>query len=173
MIYDNMKTFIADVPDYPKPGVTFRDITPLLGNAIEFSRLIDGMADAAIDLVPNMVVGIEARGFILGAPVADRIAAGFVPVRKPGKLPRPVIRQEYKSEYSTETLEMHYDALKNGHKMVIVDDILATGGTALAASELVKSLGGKVVGYVFAIELTGLGGRNKLTDAPVSALIKY
>jgi adenine phosphoribosyltransferase len=164
---------IRDIADYPKPGVTFRDITPLLGDAEGFGRAINDMVDRFVDLPVDRVLGIEARGFIVGAPVAYRIGAGFVPVRKAGKLPWAVAREEYDLEYGTDKLEIHRDAIHPGERVLIIDDVLATGGTAAAAARLVEVLGGVVAGLGFLLEIGPLGGRAKLGNRRVESLQIY
>jgi adenine phosphoribosyltransferase len=164
---------IRDIADYPKPGVTFRDITPLLGDAEGFGRVINELVDRFVDLPVDRVLGIEARGFIVGAPVAYRIGAGFVPVRKAGKLPWAVAREEYDLEYGTDKLEIHRDAIHPGERVLIIDDVLATGGTAAAASRLVEVLGGVVAGLGFILEIGPLGGRAKLGNRRVESLQLY
>src|SRR5471030_2016291 len=158
----DLKSQIRHVPDFPKPGILFYDITTLLQNASGLRAAIDSLAVPFTDKGIDLVVGIESRGFIFGAPVADRIGAGFVPVRKPGKLPSTCVRASYALEYGTDTLEMHADAVRKGQRVLIVDDLLATGGTARATADLVKSVGGQVVALAFLIELAGLDGRAKL-----------
>jgi len=164
---------IRDIADYPEPGVVFRDITPLLGDAAAFGRAVDDLVTALDDLVVDRVVGIEARGFILAAPVAYRLRAGFVPVRKPGKLPWAVAREEYQLEYGTDRLEIHRDAVRPDERILIVDDVLATGGTAAATCSLVEELGAQVVGCAFLIGLTSLGGRDHLAGRRVECLVEY
>ena len=151
----------------------FRDITPLLGNAEGFRQTIAALIDAAPSRSVTKVVGVEARGFILAAPVAEELGAGFVPVRKPGKLPWTVVSQDYELEYGTDRLEIHEDAVGHGDTVLIVDDVLATGGTASATIRLVEGLGAKVVGLVFLIELDALGGREKLGDYPVASVLHF
>src|SRR6056297_2228764 len=158
-----VRDHIRAIADYPQPGVTFRDITPLLGNAAAFGRAVDDLVTRFHDIEVSRVVGIESRGFILAAPVAYRLRAGFVPVRKAGKLPWAVAREEYQLEYGTDRLEMHRDAIHPDESILIVDDVLATGGTAQATAKLVEALGGKVVGIGVMIELEALGGRSKLS----------
>ena len=153
-------------PDYPKPGVTFRDITPLLGNAAAFGRAVDDLVDRFHDVAVDRVVGIESRGFILAAPVAYRLGPGSCPVRKAGKLPWAVAREEYDLEYGTDKLEIHRDAIHPGERILVVDDVLATGGTAAATGRLVETLGGVIVGFGFLIELADLGGREQPRRAP-------
>ena len=164
---------IRDIADYPEPGVVFRDITPLLGDAAAFGRAVDDLVTALDDLVVDRVVGIEARGFILAAPVAYRLRAGFVPVRKPGKLPWAVAREEYQLEYGTDRLEIHRDAVRPDERILIVDDVLATGGTAAATCSLVEELGAQVVGCAFLIGLASLGGRERLAGRRVECLLEY
>ncbi|HTI37800.1 MAG TPA: adenine phosphoribosyltransferase [Vicinamibacterales bacterium] len=170
---DSLKTHIRHVPDFPKPGILFYDVTTLLKDAQGFKLAIDSMSAPYRDTGISLVVGIESRGFILGAAVADRIGAGFVPVRKLGKLPAETIRASYALEYGTDSLEMHRDAIEAGQKVLIVDDLLATGGTARATVDLVRQLGGDVVGVAFLIELMDLGGRAKLTGEAVHAVLQY
>lgn len=168
-----LKEHIRDIPDFPKPGVVFKDITPLLGDAEAFRSTIDGVAAPFVDHGVDKVLGVEARGFIAAAPVAYRFGAGFVPVRKAGKLPWDIEREEYELEYGTDLLEIHRDAIKPGERALIVDDVLATGGTAAATVRLVEKLGGVVVGLGFIIELGFLGGRGKLEGHRVVSLLTY
>jgi adenine phosphoribosyltransferase len=170
---DALKTHIRHVPDFPKPGILFYDVTTLLKDAEGFRLAIDSMSEPYHDKGISLVVGIESRGFILGAAVADRIGAGFVPVRKLGKLPAETIRASYALEYGSDSLEMHRDAIERGQKVLIVDDLLATGGTARATTDLVRQLGGDVVGVSFLIELADLGGRAKLSGENVRAVLQY
>jgi adenine phosphoribosyltransferase len=160
---------IRDIPDYPKPGVVFKDITPLLGDGAAFRAVVDGLAAGYGDV--DKVAGIEARGFILAAPVACRLGAGFVPVRKQGKLPAATYSQDYELEYGTATIEVHQDAFEPSDRVLIVDDVLATGGTARATADLVQRSGATVAGIVVLIELSFLDGRAKLPDLPVTALL--
>ena len=164
---------VRDIADYPTPGVTFRDITPLLGDATAFRRAVDELAERFDGIEVSRVLGIEARGFILAAPIAYRMDAGFVPVRKAGKLPWAVAREEYVLEYGTDKLEIHRDAVMPGERVLIVDDVLATGGTASAVVRLVEGLGAEVVGLGFAIELEDLAGRDSLKGYEVESLITY
>ena len=164
---------IRDIPDYPEPGVVFRDITPLLGAPANFGRAVDDLVSHFHDVAVDRVVGIESRGFILAAPIAYRMRAGFVPVRKAGKLPWAVAREEYELEYGTDKLEIHRDAVHPEEKILIVDDVLATGGTAAATCRLVETLGGVVVGLGFMIELEALGGRTRLGERRVESLVRY
>ena len=168
-----MQSFVRAIPDFPIPGILFRDITPLLRDKRAFAGAIDMIADAFANAKIDHVVAIEARGYILGAPVAYKLGAGFVPVRKPGKLPYDKINVDYALEYGTNTLEMHKDALAAGDRVLLVDDLLATGGTAAATRTLLERLGANVVGIAFLIELTALGGRTKLEGADVRSFITY
>ena len=167
---------IRDVPDFPRAGITFRDITPLLGAGDAFRLTVDALADCFTDVAVDRVIGIEARGFIIAAPVAYRLGAGFVPVRKAGKLPWAVAREEYTLEYGTDKLEIHRDAILPGERVLVVDDVLATGGTAEACLKLVRGLGGVVAGVGMIIELAGLGGRarlGRLGDYDIHTLVTY
>jgi adenine phosphoribosyltransferase len=168
-----LKEHIRDIPDFPKAGVTFKDITPLLADVGAFRATIDGVADGFADVGVDKVLGVEARGFIVAAPVAYRFGAGFVPVRKAGKLPWQIEREEYELEYGSDLLEIHQDAVAPGERALIVDDVLATGGTAAATVRLVERLGGIVVGLGFVIELGFLGGRGKLEGYDVVSLLRY
>src|SRR5947208_13511460 len=170
---DVLKTRIRHVPDFPKPGILFYDVTTLLRDPEGFKLAIDTMSLPYTGKDISLVVGIESRGFILGAAVADRIGAGFVPVRKVGKLPSTTIKASYSLEYGTDSLEMHSDAIEKGQKVLIVDDLLATGGTARATVDLVKQLGGDVYGVTFLIELVELNGRAKLQGEKVRAVLQY
>jgi adenine phosphoribosyltransferase len=163
---------IRDVPDFPQPGVTFRDITPLLRDPDGFRFAIDALADRFAGVTVDRVLGMEARGFILAAPIAYRLGASFIPVRKAGKLPWAVAREEYTLEYGTDKLEIHRDAIAPGDRVLIIDDVLATGGTAGATVRLVEGLGGKVVGIGFLIELVGLGGRARLGGHETTSLLE-
>jgi adenine phosphoribosyltransferase len=157
-----LRSLVRDIPDYPTVGVTFRDITPLLADGPAFGQVIHALSGHVADHGVDRVLGIEARGFIVAAPVAHHLGAGFVPVRKAGKLPWAVAREEYTLEYGTDRLEIHRDAIPPGERVVIVDDVLATGGTAAAAIRLVEGLGGVVAGLAFVMELAALGGRRRL-----------
>jgi len=168
-----LRSRVRDVPDFPKPGILFRDLTPLMGDGVAMREAIDLLAEAAVRHRPELVVAIESRGFIFGAPVAASLGVGFVPVRKPGKLPHKTRRREYDLEYGTDALEMHADAVVHGARVVIVDDLLATGGTAGATVELVREIGGQVVGATFVVELELLRGRERLPGIPVDSLLKY
>jgi adenine phosphoribosyltransferase len=168
-----LKDLIRDIPDFPRPGVVFKDITPLLADAAAFAECVDALADSFTDRPIDKVLGIEARGFIVAAPVALRLGAGLVPVRKGGKLPWRVHSEAYDLEYGTDTLEVHQDALVAGERALIIDDVLATGGTAAAASRLVRLLGAEVAGFGCVIELSFLGGRGKLEGADTVSLLSY
>src|SRR4051794_8469959 len=168
-----LKEHIRDIPDFPKEGVVFRDITPLLSDVAAFRATIDGIADAFADVQVVKVLGVEARGFITAAPLAYRRGAGFVPVRKAGKLPWEIEREEYALEYGSDLLEVHRDAVHPGERVLIVDDVIATGGTAAATARLVERLGGDVVGLTFLLELVALGGRAQLEGRSVHAVLKY
>jgi adenine phosphoribosyltransferase len=170
---DHLKTKIRNVPDFPKAGILFYDITTLLQDAAGFRAAIDSLALPFKDQRIDVVVGIESRGFIFGAAVADRIGTGFTPVRKPGKLPSKTVKASYALEYGTDSLEMHDDAVRKGQRVLIVDDLLATGGTARATTDLVKGLGGDVVALAFLIELVALNGRQKLAGETVHTVLKY
>jgi len=170
---DKLKRLIREVPDYPKPGILFYDITTLLKDAAGLKGVIDGLSNAAQGLAIDRVVGIEARGFIFGPAVAYALSAGFVPIRKPKKLPSLVERMEYALEYGTDTIEIHRDAVEPGQRVLIIDDVLATGGTAAAAAALVEKLGGEVVALSFVIELDFLNGRSKLPGHRIESLVHY
>ncbi|MCR5068061.1 MAG: adenine phosphoribosyltransferase [Erysipelotrichaceae bacterium] len=169
----NFENYIAAIPDYPVEGVLFRDITPLLQNGEAFKAVTDRLVEFAKEVGAEVIVGPESRGFIFGCPVATALGIGFVPARKPHKLPRETVSYEYALEYGTNTLEMHKDAIKPGQKVLVIDDLLATGGTIEAASKIIESLGGEVVGCAFLIELEDLKGRERLHDYNVLTLIKY
>ncbi len=168
-----LTTLVRDIADYPTPGVTFRDITPLLGDGPAFARSISELRDRFVGTKVDRVLGMEARGFIVAAPIAVALGAGFVPVRKAGKLPWAVVREEYSLEYGTDKLEMHRDAIRPGEQILVIDDVLATGGTAAATCRLVEVLGGVVVGLGFLIEIGGLGGRGRLGDRHIESLARY
>jgi adenine phosphoribosyltransferase len=170
---DNLKQLIREVPGFPKPGILFYDITTLLKNPIGLRGIIDGLKDHYSGAKVDVVVGIEARGFIFAPALAYALGAGFVPVRKPKKLPSECVSVTYDLEYGTDTLEMHKDALDDGKRVLIVDDLLATGGTAAAAARMVTGLGGAVVGMGFVVELTFLHGRQKLAGYDVFSLLQY
>jgi adenine phosphoribosyltransferase len=167
------RQWIRDVPDFPKPGIVFKDITPLLGHPEAFGKVIEQMARWFPDGTVDTVAAAEARGFIFGAPLALRLGAGFVPIRKPGKLPWATLALEYQLEYGTDRLEVHTDALGSGRRILLVDDVLATGGTMRACCDLVQQSGARVVACAFALELGFLGGREKLSPFDVFSVVKY
>ena len=169
----DLKAYIRDVPDFPAPGILFRDITPLLHDPRAFGAALDEMAAYVRSRAVDAVVGIESRGFLFGAPIAQRLALPFVPVRKPGKLPSSRMTVEYSLEYGSGQLDIHADALARGDRVVIVDDLLATGGTAHAASKLVELLGAVVDSHLFLIELAPLAGRERLAGYEVHAVVRY
>ena len=170
---DDLRHLIREIPNFPEPGITFRDITPLLGDPDAFQRTIDWFAARYADQRVDKIVGIESRGFIFGAPLADRLGVGFVPVRKPGKLPAERHAEEYVLEYGSNILEIHKDALLPGEQVVIVDDLLATGGTALATTKLVELTGASVLGLAFLVELTELDGGVHLQGYRRDTMIHY
>jgi len=170
---DDLRALIREVPDFPKPGILFYDITTLLKEPAAFAAVIDRMADAVKGERIDVVVGMESRGFIFAAPLAYKLNAGFVPVRKLGKLPADTIEVEYDLEYGTATLEVHRDAISRGQRVLLVDDLLATGGTVLGTIELVRQLGGEIAGLSFMVELSALKGRDKLTDYDIHTLLSY
>jgi adenine phosphoribosyltransferase len=170
---EDFKQYCRDIVDFPKPGIIFRDITGLLRNGPAFKRAIDALAEHYKGQKIDTVVCIEARGFLLGAALAYRLGAGLVPVRKKGKLPWKVYRRSYALEYGTDQLEIHQDSIEAGKNVLIVDDVIATGGTIAAVVELVKEMGGNIAGVAFLIELADLKGREKIKDVPVYTLIKY
>lgn len=169
----SLAALVRDIADFPQAGITFKDITPLLADAAALAHVVDAMAAPYADAGIDKVVGVEARGFILAGPVAVRLNAGFVPVRKPGKLPAEIVRQEYDLEYGTDVLEAHRDALESGETVLVVDDVLATGGTAAATELLLSSLGAKVAGFAFLIELGFLDGRARLGGHRATSLLTY
>lgn len=169
----DLDRYIRDVPDFPKPGIIFKDITPLLASPEAFSAAIEALVAPYRNAGITRVAAVESRGFIFGGPVAQQLGVGFVPIRKPGKLPWTTIRNEYILEYGTDVLEMHDDALTRGDRVLIVDDVLATGGTAAAAVRLAQDLGAEVVGCAMVIELKFLAGRIKLGNTPLHALLAY
>ncbi|MGI9030809.1 MAG: adenine phosphoribosyltransferase [Ilumatobacteraceae bacterium] len=168
-----LRPLVREIPDFPEPGVLFRDITPLLAHADTFRRCVDELIDRFASHEVDTVVGIEARGFILAAPIAYLTGASFVPVRKAGKLPWAVAREEYVLEYRSEKLELHRDAIRPGERVLVIDDVLATGGTAAATCRLIETLGGNIVGLGVLIELTALGGRAALGDRLVESLVRF
>lgn len=169
----NLKDYIADVPNFPKEGILFKDITPLMQNGEALKYAVDQMVEFAKQHNANLIIGPEARGFLFGTPVAAMMGLGFVPVRKPGKLPREVVEYAYDLEYGSNTLCIHQDAIQKGQRVLIVDDLLATGGTVEAAIKLTEQLGGEVVGCAFLIELEDLNGRDKLKGYEILSLLKY
>jgi adenine phosphoribosyltransferase len=168
-----LRARVRDVPDFPKPGILFRDLTPLMGDGVAMREAVDLLSEVAGRHRPELIVAVESRGFIFGAPVAASLGIGFVPVRKPGKLPHKTRRRSYDLEYGTDALEMHADAVVHGARVVIIDDLLATGGTAAATADLVREIGGQVVGATFVVELELLRGRDRLAGIPVDALLIY
>ena len=168
-----LKELVRDIPDFPKKGIVFKDITPLLHNPASLKEIVDKISDHYTGQEIDVIVGAEARGFLIGPAVAIRLSAGFVPVRKPGKLPYKTESMTYQLEYGTDTLEIHKDAIKPGDNVLMVDDLLATGGTMAACCKLVESLGGKIVGCTFIIELTFLQVKNLLSKYDVFSLIQY
>lgn len=169
----DLRALVRDIQDFPRPGIVFKDITPLLLEPAALRGAVSGLARIARPLEPDLVVAAEARGFIFGPALALELGAGFVPARKPGKLPHTVIKAEYMLEYGDDALEMHSDAFAGGARVLLHDDLLATGGTARAVCQLIEDLGAEVVGCAFLIELTFLGGRARLDPYPVEALIEY
>lgn len=170
---DQFKALVRDVPDFPKPGILFRDITPLLRDARGLAAVVERLAEHFRDRRVDLVAGIESRGFLFGTPLALALGAGFVPIRKLGKLPARTVSREYSLEYGSNHLEIHADAVRPGERVLLVDDVLATGGTARASAELVEELGGELVGAAFVVELTALGGRRLLPDREVVSLLRY
>ncbi|AEP13187.1 MULTISPECIES: adenine phosphoribosyltransferase [Chloracidobacterium] len=170
---DELRRLIREIPDFPKPGILFYDITTLLKDSRGLKLAVNRMSEALANQPVDVVIGVEARGFIFAPPLAYQLGAGFVPVRKPKKLPGEVERISYDLEYGSDTLEIHRDAIQPGQRVVIADDLLATGGTAAATAALVEKLGGEVVGLTFLVELTFLGGREKLARYPVTSLLTY
>jgi adenine phosphoribosyltransferase len=170
---EDLKALIRDVPDFPKPGIVFKDIMPLLADADALRATVDQLADWAEPRTPDLILGAEARGFITGGALACRLGSGFVAARKPGKLPWRTVSAKYALEYGFDVLELHADAIKAGQRVIVHDDVLATGGTARAKCELVEQLGGEVVGVAFIISLDFLNGRDRLADYDVFSLIQY
>ena len=168
-----LKKRIRHVPDFPKKGILFYDITTLLRDPGGLREALDGLTTPFREKAIDLVVGIESRGFILGAAMAEKLGAGFVPIRKPGKLPSATITQSYELEYGSDTLEIHQDAVKEGQRILIVDDLLATGGTACAANDLVRKAGGNVIGMAFLVELEFLKGRERLGETPLFVALRY
>jgi adenine phosphoribosyltransferase len=169
----DLKAHIRDIPDFPKPGILFRDITPLLSNPASLQYSIDLFAEQVANYQPDYIAGIESRGFMFGMPLAYKLGIGFAPVRKPGKLPAAVHSASYELEYGTDTLELHQDAFPSGSRVLIVDDLIATGGTAAATYDLVAQTGSTVVGFGFVIELVDLDGRRQLPQVPITTLLQY
>ncbi len=170
---EELKQVIRNVPDFPKPGIGFKDITTLIKDGVSFQKAIDIMSDHYNPNDVDVIVGIEARGFIFGSALAYKWGKGFVPVRKPGKLPAETLTEEYQLEYGTDSIEIHEDAISKNQRVLIVDDLLATGGTVAATCRLVEKLGGKIVGIAFLIELCFLNGIEKLTQFETFSIIKY
>ncbi len=170
---DELKNYIRDVKDYPKPGIIFKDLTTLWKEKEPFHKSLDIIIEKYKEAGINKIVAPEARGFIVGAPIAYALNAGFVPVRKEGKLPSEVIKISYQLEYGTDTITMHKDAIMKGERVLIVDDLIATGGTCKAIAQLVEELGGKIVGFAFLVELTFLNGRDLLKGYDIFSIIKY
>ena len=168
-----LKDFIRDVPDFPKPGILFKDITPLLKSPKALAKTIRGLAEPFLGKHIDAVVGIESRGFIFGVPLASVLQTGFIPIRKPGRLPAKTVEVSYGLEYGSDRVSIHEDSIQRGQKVVLVDDLLATGGTMGAAVKLIQQLGGDIVGIVVVIELTSLGGRSKLNGYPIHSLLQY
>ncbi|PZN13495.1 MAG: adenine phosphoribosyltransferase [Bacillota bacterium] len=168
-----LRQHVRSVPDYPVPGVTFLDITPLLASARAYRMAVDALREAVANISFDLVLGIEARGFLLAAPLALELGKGFIPARKPGKLPLTTARVDYQLEYGAAAIEIHEDAVAPGQRVLIVDDVLATGGTSAAAAQLVGRLGGEVVGFAYLIEIGVLEGRRRLGDRPVHAILRY
>ncbi|MDG2991148.1 adenine phosphoribosyltransferase [Candidatus Synechococcus calcipolaris G9] len=169
----DLKALIRDVPDFPKPGILFRDLTTLLQDQAGLRYVIDQLADRYQGQKIDYIAGIESRGFIFGAPLAYRLGVGFIPLRKPGKLCSPVYAVEYSLEYGSDRLEMHQDAVQPDRKVLVVDDLIATGGTAAAAAQLIQQSEGELTGFAFIVELMELNGRNLLPDVPITTLVNY
>lgn len=169
----NLRSLIRDVPDFPKPGILFRDITTLLGDPAGLKATLDRLTEKCAPLNPDVIIGMESRGFLFGVHLAYALDAGFVPVRKPNKLPCELHSVEYELEYGSDRLEMHRDAIAPGSRVLIVDDLIATGGTACATAGLVEKAGGELAGFAFVIELKGLAGRTRLPAVPIVTLVEY
>jgi adenine phosphoribosyltransferase len=169
----DLKSLIREIPDFPKPGILFRDITTLLANPDGLRYAIDLVEEQCRGWEPDYIAGIESRGFMFGMPLADRLNIGFAPVRKPGKLPAATHAAEYELEYGTDRLELHQDAFLPGSRVLVIDDLIATGGTAAATAQLVAKTGCELVGFGFVVELVDLGGRDKLPDVPIVSLLQY
>jgi adenine phosphoribosyltransferase len=174
-IASELAASIRSIPDYPKPGIIFRDITTMLGDARAFRRAVDALVQPYAGSKVDKVAGMEARGFILGGAVAHQLSAGFVPIRKKGKLPHDIVRIAYSLEYGVDEMEMHRDAVNPGERVILVDDLIATGGTAIGATKLLRQIGAEVVAACFVIDLPDLGGRKKLEelDVPVHTLVEF
>ena len=170
---DQIRSAIRDIPDFPKPGILFKDITTVLNDAKLFKAAVDLMVGEAGNINPDIIVGIESRGFIFGAAMAYRMNKGFVPIRKPGKLPGKTVSEEYELEYGMDSVEIHEDAISAGMKVLLVDDLLATGGTASAAAKLIEKLGGDIINILFLVELKFLKGRELINKYNVNALITF
>jgi adenine phosphoribosyltransferase len=170
---DDLRAMVRDVPDFPQPGIVFKDLTPLIADADAFKTTIDLLAELSAPLHPDVILGAEARGFIFGGALAYTLGCGFVPARKPGKLPWEIVETTYDLEYGQDTLQVHADALGSGSRVIVLDDVLATGGTARAKVDLVHQLGGSVVGALFVVELAFLHGRQRLDGIDVHALLEY
>jgi adenine phosphoribosyltransferase len=170
---EHLTSLIRDIPDFPEPGVVFKDITPVLADGEALGSLLDAMTEPFLESGVTKVAGIEARGFTLATPIADRLGAGFIPVRKPGKLPWNTVREDYQLEYGTDALEIHTDAAHSGERILLVDDVIATGGTAAAAIRLLRGIGADVVGFTVFIELAFLNGARMLDGVPIHALVTY
>ena len=173
MTADDLKALVRDIPDFPSEGIVFKDLMPLVADAAYFRETIDRLAELARPKRPDIILGAEARGFIFGGALADRLGCGIVPARKPGKLPWKTVEATYDLEYGTDSLQVHADALGKGSRVIVHDDVLATGGTARAKTELVEALGGEVVGLLFVVELAFLNGRDRLTGYDVQSIITY
>jgi adenine phosphoribosyltransferase len=169
----DLKSLIRDIPDFPKPGIVFRDITTLLAHPEGLRYTIDSLCEQCRPLSPDYIVGMESRGFLFATPLACQLGVGFVPVRKPGKLPAAVHRIDYDLEYGQDCLEIHQDAVPPGSRVLIIDDLIATGGTAKATAQLLQQIGCELVGFGFVIELVGLNGRKDLPDVPIVSLVQY
>ena len=167
----DVSALIRDVPDFPEPGIVYKDITPLLADPVGFAAAVDAMVEPWVDAGVDKVVGIEARGFMFATPVAQALGVGFVPVRKAGKLPCPTLAQDYGLEYGTDTLEIHTDSLAPAERALVIDDVLATGGSAAATAALITATGAELVGFGFLIELAGLSGRDRLDDARIETVM--
>ena len=168
---EQLRARLRGIPDFPQPGILFQDITPILSDPLHFRQAVELMAAPFVDKQVVLVAAVEARGFILGGPVALALGCGFIPLRKPGKLPWERVRQEYALEYGSDAIEAHRDAIPAGSRVLVVDDVLATGGTAAAAGDLVRQLGGEVVGWSFLLEIEGLRGARRLAGAPSHAVL--